>query len=143
MAIYQLHMRSQVKLEVQAHYLQTSVNSSNSIRESNDDATPGTSAVLLQRKNKCSCSAKPYLSPIHLADDNDTAAPLKSEERLSPVCVCTYTLAIGRIISGKPPLLVLDIISPGFYFLGGLVRNSFYNYIMASLFKIHKIMRQK
>ncbi len=40
---------------------------------------------LLQAENMCSSSAKPYLGPISLADDNDTAAPPKSCNLL---CVC-------------------------------------------------------
>ncbi len=62
-----------------------------STHESDDDAARGLFAVLLQGKNKCSSSAKPYVSPISFANDND------SQERLSPVRVCVrWTFGIGN-----------------------------------------------
>ncbi len=75
-----------MKLEVQTHHLQRSVHASDWTHESDADAAPGLSAVLLKGKNKCSSSAKPYyVCLISLADDSDT--PPKSGYLLC-VCVC-------------------------------------------------------
>ncbi len=63
------------------------MHASDSTHESDDDAAPGLSAVLLQGKNEYSSSAQPYLSLISLADDNDTPVPPKSGYLL---CVCVY-----------------------------------------------------
>ncbi len=68
---------------------------SDRIHESDDDAAPGLSAVLLKGKNKCSSSAKPYyVSPISLADDS--AAPPKSGYL---VCVCVCVGGLWPLVS--------------------------------------------
>ncbi len=82
---------------MQTHHLERSVHASDGTHESDDDAAPELSAVLLKSKNRCSSSAKPYyVHPISLVDDS--AAPPKSGYLLC-MCVCVCVGGLWPLVS--------------------------------------------